>query len=182
LSGFRSAFIEQPYYGIIILEDSIHNLISMDNVNTTNEVDSNAILPILKKIPLFSTLDEVLHKEIIKHIVLMYYPAGYQIFKEGDSGDALYLIHKGKIRVYHEPKEGSLLPDEVAELNDGEFFGEISLISDIPHTAAARTLAESEVFVLSKENFHDLMAGNPILANKVSSIIVERLEANDKDK
>lgn len=154
----------------------------MDNVNTTSEVDSNAILPILKKIPFFATLDEVLHKEIIKHIVLMYYPAGYQIFKEGEAGDALYLIHKGKIRVYHEPKEGSLLPEEIAELNDGEFFGEISLISDIPHTAAARTMAESEVFVLSKENFQSLMANNPALANSVSTIIVERLESNDKNK
>ncbi|MFA7685175.1 MAG: cyclic nucleotide-binding domain-containing protein [Candidatus Gracilibacteria bacterium] len=152
----------------------------MDNVNTTSDVDSNAILPILKKIPFFATLDENLHKEIIKHIVLMYYPAGYQIFKEGEPGDALYLIHKGKIRVYHEPKEGSVLPDEVAELNDGEFFGEMALISEIPHTAAARTMAESEVFVLSKENFDALMASNPALANKVSTIIVDRLEFNDK--
>ena len=152
----------------------------MDSPNSTNEFDSNTILPILKKIPFFATLDENLHQEIIKQTILMYYPAGYQIFKEKEAGDALYLIHKGKIRVYHEPKEGSLLPEEIAELSDGEFFGEISLISDIPHTAAARTLEESEVFVLSKDNFHSLMASNPELATKVSSIIVERLEENDK--
>ncbi|MDD3861477.1 MAG: cyclic nucleotide-binding domain-containing protein [Candidatus Gracilibacteria bacterium] len=152
----------------------------MDNPNSTNEVDSNAILPVLKKIPIFATLDENLHKEIIKRIVLMYYPAGYQIFKEGELGDALYIIQKGKIRVYHEPKEGSLIPQEVAELNDGEFFGEIALISDIPHTAAARTMDESEVFVLSKEHFHQLMASNSEIAEKIGAIVVERLESNDK--
>jgi len=154
----------------------------MDNLNTTNEVDANALIPILKKIPIFAGLDENLHKEIIKQIVLMYYPAGYQIFREGEPGDALYIVHKGKIRVYHEPKEGSLLPEEVAELNDGEFFGEIALISDIPHTAAARTVAESEVFVLSKENFAALMASNSQLANQVSSIVVERLESNSRNQ
>lgn len=152
----------------------------MDSPNSTNEIDSNVILPILKKIPFFAALCGKLHQAIIKQTILMYYPAGYQIFKEGEVGDALYLIHKGKIRVYHEPKDGSLLPEEIAELNDGEFFGEISLISEIPHIAAARTLAESEVFVLSKDNFHVLMASNSELAAKVSSIVVDRLEANDK--
>lgn len=151
----------------------------MDNLNATNDFDLNAILPILKKIPIFSTLDENLHKEIIKHIVLMYYPMNYQIFKEDDIGDALYVIHKGKIRIYHEPKEGSLIPENVAELNDGEFFGEMSLMSDVPHTSSAMTLDESEVFVLSKDNFNELIKSNPALAEKVSSIVVQRMNKND---
>lgn len=151
----------------------------MSNPNSTNDFDSNAILPILKKIPIFSTLDEALHKEIIKHIVLMYYPVNYQVFKEGEIGDALYVIHKGKIRIYREPKEGSLIPENVAELSDGEFFGEISLMSDIPHTSSAMTLDESEVFVLSKDNFNELMKSNPALAEKVSTTVVERLNKND---
>jgi CRP-like cAMP-binding protein len=152
----------------------------MDNLNSSNDFDTNVILSILKKIHIFANLDESLHKEIIKHIVLMYYPANYQIFKEGEIGDALYVVHKGKISIYHDPVSDSVLPEIVAELNDGEFFGEMSLISEAPHTASAKTIDESEVFVLNKENFQELLRTNPILAEKVSSIVVDRTEKNDK--
>jgi len=152
----------------------------MDNSNASNDFDSNVILPVLKKIQLFANLDENLHKEIIKHIILMYYPANYQIFKEGEIGDALYVIRKGKISIHHEPASDSVLPETVSELNDGEFFGEMSLISETPHTASAKTVEESEVFVLNKENFNRLLQTNPTLAEKVSSVVIDRTNKNDK--
>jgi CRP-like cAMP-binding protein len=149
-------------------------------MDTPNNVDANSILPILKKIPLFATLDENLHREVIKRIILMYYPDNYQVFKEGELGDALYIVKKGKIKIYHEPKEGSILPVDVADLNDGEFFGEMSLISDIPHNASARSVSESEVFILSKDQFHELLNNNAALAHQVSETVVHR--ANDNDQ
>mgnify|MGYP001594644827 CR=1 FL=1 len=73
----------------------------MNNEN----VDVSVILPVLKQIPLFAGLDESLHREIIQHIVLMYYPANYVLFKEQDLGDALYIVKSGQVEIYHEPKE-----------------------------------------------------------------------------
>lgn len=149
-------------------------------MDTPNNVDANSILPILKKIPLFATLDENLHREVIKRIVLMYYPENYQVFKEGDAGDALYIVKHGKIKIYHEPKEGSILAQDVAILSDGEFFGEMSLISDIPHNASAKAVTESEVFILSKEQFNELLNSNTELAQQISEAVVHRLDENDK--
>ena len=90
---------------------------------TDSNADASMLLPVLKQIPLFSNLDESLHKEIIQHIVLMYYPTNYVIFKENDEGDALYIIKNGNIQIYHEPKEEGDLPENIAEITNGGLFG-----------------------------------------------------------
>jgi CRP/FNR family cyclic AMP-dependent transcriptional regulator len=141
-------------------------------------VDASILLPVLKQIPLFSNLDESLHKEIIQHIVLMYYPANYTIFKENDEGDALYIIKKGTIQIYHEPKEEGDLPKNIAEINKGGFFGEMALVSDQPRNASAKTMVESEVFILSKDDFKKLLDSNPTLAAQISAAVVDRTNEN----
>lgn len=154
----------------------------MDNQQISGAVDESSILPILKQISFFSTLDETLHREIIKHIILMYYPVNYNLFKEGDNGDALYIIKKGKVKIYKEPKEGEVMPKDLAELSDGTFFGEMALISDIPRNATAKTAEDSEIFILSKDDFTELLKTIPTLAEQVSAVIVSRLNQNDIKK
>ena len=143
-------------------------------------VDSNMLLPILRQIPLFASLDESLHKEIIEHIVLMYYPANYVLFNEGDQGDALYIIKKGQVEIFHNPKEEGDLPTKVAEIADGGFFGEMALVSEIPRNASAKALTDCEVFILSKDDFSKLLDSDAKLAEQVSATVVDRLKQNDQ--
>jgi len=150
----------------------------MDNTNA----DSSILLPILRQIPLFATLDENAHKEIISRIVLMYYPANYQLFKEGDEGDALYILKRGQVHIYHEPKDASELPKKIADINDKGFFGEMALVSDQPRNAAAKTTMESEVFILSKTDFKKLLDSNTSLAEQISATMVDRIKQNDLNK
>ncbi len=145
---------------------------------TDNNADASMLLPVLKQIPLFSNLDESLHKEIIQHIVLMYYPTNYVIFKENDDGDALYIIKNGNIQIYHEPKEEGDLPENIAEIINGGFFGEMALISDQPRNASAKALVDSEVFILSKGDFKKLLDTNPVLAEQISAAVVDRTNEN----
>lgn len=145
-------------------------------------IDTAILLPILKQIPLFSNLDENLHREIIRHIILMYYPKEYVIFKEKDEGDALYIIKKGKIEIYHDPKEEGDLPVKIAEISTGGFFGEMALVSNLPRNASVRALEESEVFILSKDDFKKLLDTNTALAEQISATMVARLNENDKNQ
>lgn len=147
----------------------------MENQN----VDISIVLPILKQIPLFAGLDENLHREIVSRIVLMYYPQDYVLFKEGEAGDALYIVKNGMIEIFHDPKEEGDLPKKVAEITTGGFFGEMALISDEPRNASAKTLSECEVFILSKDDFQSLMSNNTALAEQISSAMISRLKAND---
>jgi CRP-like cAMP-binding protein len=137
-------------------------------------------MPILKQIPLFATLDENAHKEIIAHIILMYYPANYQLFKEGDEGDALYIVKTGQVSIYHEPKEVGDLPKKVAEIYEKGFFGEMALVSDQARNAAAKTISDSELFILSKDDFKKLLESNTVLAEQISATVVDRMKKNDQ--
>lgn len=145
-------------------------------------VDSNILLPILRQIPLFSNLDENAHREIIKHIVLMYYPADYTLFKEGAEGDALYIVKSGQVEVYREPKEEGDLAKKVAEIAEGGFFGEMALVSEVPRNASVKALVDSEIFILSKEDFKKLLSSDAHLAEQVSATVVERLNENDRNQ
>ncbi len=148
----------------------------MNNQN----VDVSIILPILKQIPLFANLEEALHREIIQHIALMYYPANYNLFKEGDIGDALYIIQKGQVQIFHAPKEAGELEKLVAEINTGGFFGEMALVTEVPRNASAKTTVESEIFILSKDDFKRLLDTNTALAEQISATVIARLKENDQ--
>ena len=150
----------------------------MNNQNA----DSNLLLPILRRIPIFATLDEDLHKEILEHIVLMYYPEKHTLFNEGEDGDALYIIKTGEVQIFRPAKEEDELPKPIAEIAEGGFFGEMALVSEAPRSASAKTLAESEIFILSKNDFNQLIKNNPNLAEQISSTVISRLKQNDQNK
>ncbi len=148
----------------------------MNNPN----VNVDVLLPILRQIPLFASLDEALHREIIQRIVLMYYPANYVLFKEGDEGDALYIIKNGQVEIYKEPKEEGDLPKSLASIPDKGFFGEMALISDVPRNASAKAMTDCEVFILSKDDFKKLLDTNTQLAEQISTTMITRMKENDK--
>lgn len=161
-----------------VVNGSIINSYNLNNME--NNVDTAVLLPVLKKIPLFANLDENLHREIIQHIILMYYPKDYVIFNEGDQGDALYIIKKGDVKIYKNPKTEEEYVKKIADISEGGFFGEMSLISDEPRNASARTISESEIFILSKEDFKKLLDLNTSLAEQISATMVSRLNENNK--
>lgn len=149
---------------------------------TNENVDSSMLLPILRQIPLFKALDEALHKEILAHIVLMYYPVNYELFKEGDEGDALYIIKRGQVKIYHPPKEEGDLPKTIAVINDGGFFGEMALVSEVKRNASAITITDPEIFILSKDDFKKLLDSNTVLAEQISATVIDRLKQNEQNK
>lgn len=146
-------------------------------------VDVKMLLPILRRVPLFSTLEEELHKEIIvEHIVLMYYPPKYALFNEGDEGDALYIVKNGEVEIFHPPEEEGDFSKKVATIGEGSFFGEMALVSDAPRNASAVTAKESEIFLLSREDFDNLVNNNANLAEQISTAVVSRLKQNNQNK
>lgn len=157
------------------------------------------ILPILKKIPIFKDLSEEDHKEIIKNIKLEYFPPNYLLFSENDSGDKLFIIKTGKIEIFHpkKPEKAEESSEEeqkseetekkpvlegktVAILGPNEFFGEIALICNEKRTASAKTVEETAVFSLGKEDFLKLAEENQNLATILSEEFLERVKENTK--
>jgi CRP-like cAMP-binding protein len=148
---------------------------------TQNEHDLHIVASLLKTIELFKELDEQAHAEIISHVTLDYLPENHLVFKEGEAGDRMYFIKSGMVKIFHAGVSDSF-DQELAVLGDGDFFGEMALISDEPRNASAKTLEPTEVFIFRKEDFLNLISTNPVVAEKVSKEFLERVKQNIRDK
>lgn len=135
----------------------------------------NLILNILRQIPLFQSLTEEEHLAIIQHITEQYYPANYRIFSKGDTGDAMYIIKTGMVRIFDGEKDIAFLEKEA-------FFGEMALIEDQPRMASAQTMGDCELFLLKKEDFQALMQSSPEIAQKVKEAYDGRKAVNEFNK
>ena len=142
--------------------------------------DISTITKILQQLELFKNLNEQDHAEIIKHITLEYYPKDHVIFHEGDAGDCFYIIKHGMARVFHEAPN-KVEEKEVAMFGDGDFFGEMALISDKPRNATVKTVEESEIFKLKKDDFIQLVSSDPNMASRISTEFLNRLKTNMRE-
>lgn len=144
-------------------------------------METNTILPILQKIPIFADLNEQEHKDIISRIVMNYYPAGHVFFREGDAGDAgMVIIKRGMVKISRKDKTTGE-DKEITVLNDNDFFGEMALVLNEPRNATALSVTECEVFELKKEDFTKLTETSPVMANKISTKFIEREKQNQKN-
>ncbi len=144
--------------------------------------DVNPIVSIIKQIPLFRDLTEESIQLLTKRITLEYYPANRIIFKEGDDGDAMYIIKKGQIRIYRGEDDKPYDQTVLATLSDGSFFGEMALVNEAERIASAKTLTESELFILKKDDFYTLINNNPKLAEQISSEFISRIKENMRNE
>ena len=87
-------------------------------------------------------------------------PAGNVVIKQGDPGDAFYMISSGKVEVTAGNKV-------IATRSPGEFFGEGALLSDGPRGATVKTLEPTELYVLYKEDFKKILMANPGIAASI---------------
>ncbi len=95
------------------------------------------------------------------------------IFQKGDSGEALYLVIEGKVRIYRESLEGRR--KVLAYVHPGEVFGEMSLVEERPRSASAIAEAPTEVLVLFRDTYFNLLRRFPLLGHNLARIIAGRL-------
>ncbi|MDR6554739.1 Crp/Fnr family transcriptional regulator [Paenibacillus qinlingensis] len=137
------------------------------------------IVPLLQHIPLFQELAEDDLFGIAPLFAEKKVNKGTILFVEGDVGEELYLIQSGVVKIYRvdEAKEITL-----ALFRDGDFFGEMSLLSSgMTRSATAETLASSTFYVLNRTSFTSFLEKSPKLCLKLLEMTMQRLRhANDQ--
>jgi CRP/FNR family cyclic AMP-dependent transcriptional regulator len=99
--------------------------------------------------------------------------AGETVFKEGDSGDRMYIIQEGTMQVLKRfGKEESLL----AELEKGDFFGEMALVSRIERTATVKAKVKSVLLEFDRQGFQGMIEKNAKIALNVIDKLCRRLQ------
>jgi CRP-like cAMP-binding protein len=100
-------------------------------------------------------------------------PAGTVIFSQGDEGDALFGLVSGEVRISSSTPDGQEAFFNV--MKAGDSFGEIALIDGKPRTASAIAVAESDLMVIRRAHFLELMAREPQLPIHLLTLFCERL-------
>jgi CRP-like cAMP-binding protein len=121
-------------------------------------------------VPFFSSLDARDRKKLLAQGKVMSYKAGDAIVAEGTTGVGFFLILDGKAEVQ---KKGKVL----ATLSKGQFFGEMSLIDDLPRSADVVALQPTKCWAITSWSFAALIKVQPQLALGMLKELVKRLRA-----
>ena len=128
--------------------------------------------------PLFAPFNMEERNELIKLFELVNYDAGSIVIKQGSQGEGLYLVLSGEIVVNVKAADGT--SHEVARLNEGSFFGEISLINDTPTTANCLAAEDCEIFRLPRATFKELVMVQPRILDIVAEFSEKRSQQTRK--
>lgn len=139
----------------------------------TNRLKEDRILAI-KKSALFRTCNETLLHEVETELTDVFLNKDAILFREGDPGNALYIVINGKLGIYTTDHNGhKILIDEKPA---GSCVGEIAMLTGQLRTASVYAMEDTNLLALSKEGFTYLGRRHPGLIAVVSSAIVPNLQ------
>jgi len=138
---------------------------------------SQMTLEALRSVPLFASLDDSAATELRNLLSDKIVPRNTRLFRQGDKGNAMYLIESGKVRIsIHDDDKQELT---LAELAQGDFFGEMSIIDGRQRSADAHVIEDARLAILSREAFLSFVRTNPDVALKMLSALTDRLRRTD---
>lgn len=147
--------------------------------NIFRQTDEQSVHALLQNIPLFdglsrkelSAVESILHRRE--------YAPDEILFHQGNPGVGMYVIQEGTIDILYEPTGETL-----AELTDGDFFGELALLNETPRSATAISRGDSVLYGLFRPDLLDLVERDPSLGVQIllrmGQVLSERLIHTNK--
>lgn len=129
--------------------------------------DSIRIGEALARSSVFSTLSASALARVVDRMRRESYPAGTTIIRQGETGERFYVIGEGTVEIIADGKRR-------AELGEGDFFGEIALMSDAPRNATVKSKTDVELFTLGKADFQEVLAASDNLAQRLRMALMDR--------
>lgn len=125
-----------------------------------SKINKEKLSEILNKIPVFSNITKETLYELIDVMKPVIYPEGTMVIEQGAEGDSMYILKSGSVRV---SRLDDVSEDEVqlAVLADGDYFGEMSLIDNMPRSANVITIEESYILRLTRSDFNSFLSKRP---------------------
>ncbi|MFA6318867.1 MAG: cyclic nucleotide-binding domain-containing protein [Elusimicrobiota bacterium] len=135
---------------------------------------------LLRKVEFFSGLSVAQIDNVLRFILYYGYRTGETVFRQGDLGDAFYMVHDGGFEVAVKTWL-PFFPRKIARLGPGDCFGEMALLLGSPRTATVRADAPSKLFALTRSDFDFFLGENPVFAAEIKRI-AERRRIEDSNK
>lgn len=126
----------------------------------------------LRRVPLFSKIAPAKLKLLAFASERLNCRDGQNLFRQGDPGDAAYVVLSGTADVLVNSEGGEV---KVADVEQNSIVGEIAILCDVSRTATVRATTRLEVLKISKENFLGLMNDFPDMAVEIMRVLADRL-------
>jgi CRP-like cAMP-binding protein len=130
-------------------------------------------IEVFRHSPLFEGLNDAERNTLAHDYGLRRFSDGETVFHEGDTGQTLYLIVSGRVRIYVEAEDGQEASVQV--YGPGEFFGDLAAIDELPRSASAVALEPTTLAAVGRERLREHLRRSPQLALNFLKVLSERL-------
>ncbi|MBP2240372.1 CRP/FNR family transcriptional regulator [Cytobacillus eiseniae] len=129
-------------------------------------------------VPIFNHLEREQMAEIMQAVHPVTYKKNEMIYHADDQSDSLYIVSKGKIRIYRLSELGK--EQLVRILQPGDFTGELALFQDSVHVNYAEAMVETNVCVIKRAELQSFLLKYPSISLKILTEFANRLEQSEK--
>lgn len=130
---------------------------------------------LLRKVDFLAPVPEAELLLLAEDLTLRLYAAGEPICAQGEAGNTFYVVWSGRVAV--RARAGAGPEVDVAELERGSYFGEMSLLTGEPRSATVVAREDTELLELGRASFGQLLSSSPSIAESMSQILAVRLAA-----
>jgi CRP/FNR family transcriptional regulator, cyclic AMP receptor protein len=135
-------------------------------------------LDLIRRVPLFSMLTDAQAQTIAESVTKQRFRRGESIVEAGKKANALYIILNGRAHVVAADTRGR--EAILANLKQGDYIGEMSLIDNQPHSASVRAEVQTDVLVLGRAQFARILPENAAMTYAIMKVLVQRLRQADR--
>jgi CRP/FNR family transcriptional regulator/CRP/FNR family cyclic AMP-dependent transcriptional regulator len=136
-------------------------------------------LTLLKRIPFLSALTPAHLREVYRLAREVQLTAGSRVFAKREDADSMFIVLSGRIKIFTD--SAGKKRKTYAYLQEGEFFGEMALVEDLPRTASAQAVEPSRLLLIRKDDFQRLLTRDPRLALYLLKTVCARLRRANED-
>lgn len=130
----------------------------------SDSITLEEIINFLLEAPMFGDLDPTELSEVVHIMQVQRLRPGQHIFREGDPGDAWYVLFEGQVEVVKDRASGASV---IAELGPRSCFGEMAILDGSPRSAAVRAKTDAKAFRFPRVDFNELLKDGNLAAYKL---------------
>ncbi len=138
-------------------------------------MSSRAVTMFLRRTELLSIEDHQAVRKFLERMTVIHAEKGQSIVRQGDVGDAFFIVHTGQCEVVNE-EDGTV----INRLISGDFFGELALLTGARRKATVIAAADAQLFRLSKNDFDAMIVQHPALRTAIESIAIHYVSETSK--
>ncbi len=112
-------------------------------------------------------------------VTRQHFEPGEIVFNQGDLGDSIYVVEKGRCEVL---KEAGGFQEHIADLGDGDYFGEMAVLADVSRNATLRATTPLDVLLIPKNDFNLLKTNVPAFGNVFRQLAEHRRAAPAEER